>query len=136
MSTNEKIEIKELSEEEIISLVKEILGNREKYQEEAKLILLLDDLEMRYPGCGYVYNYGYELKIIVGEADILVLKREENYDCTSREKIAVIPKTVPTALLLLEWDESPGAKNTLTIYVFSGEWRSLSLNLPYPLKYI
>jgi hypothetical protein len=131
MSTiNEKIEIRELSEEEIMSLVSNILSNKERYKEEAKYILELN-LETRIAGCGYVYLYGQDIQKLLGEADILILERREDYDCTLREKIVVIPKSVPVVILEEEWDDYPEAKNKLTIHVFNGEdWRSMSITVP------
>ena len=132
MSTIE-IETKELTEKEIVSLVSEILSNKEKYQQEAKYLLKLE-LERRISGCGYVYLFGYDFKIL-GEADVVRLKYEESYDCTIHEEVVIIPKTVPTIVIEHQYDEQPATKDKLTVHVFDGEsWRSMRLTVAKPIR--
>jgi hypothetical protein len=128
---NEIVEIEksELTEEKIASLVNEILRNKEKYAIESKLILVLE-LEERYTGCGYVYLWGDRIKII-GSADTIILEEKDTYDCLSRSRIAIIPKMVPTIVLKHHYDDAPGTRNTLTLYVFDGSsWNSMIINVP------
>jgi hypothetical protein len=129
MSTENIEKVEEIEEETLKRLIEEVLKNPEKYQEEAKYLLKLK-LERRTQGCGYVYLYGYDFKVL-GNADIVTVNYEESYDCGVREEFVVIPKTVPTILLLFQYDDEPTRKNTLTIFVFDGSsWRSMVISVP------
>jgi len=131
----EQMEVKEIDEETLANLIKEILESPEKYQSEAKYLLTLHFERRR--GCGYVYDYDYDIATVFGEADIVTLQRNERTDCSEEEKLVVIPKTVPVVLVTTEWDESPHGRNILTIYAFDGnEWKSMALRLSHPLKYL
>ncbi|MCI4407826.1 MAG: hypothetical protein JHC26_01950 [Thermofilum sp.] len=131
----ETYEVKELTEEQVANLIKEILNNKEKFSSEARLILTLRFERRR--GCGYIYDFDYDFSVSVGEADIVTLQRNEFSDCSIEEKIAVIPRTVPVVLITTEWDESPNGKNVLSVHLFDGsEWKATSIKLPYPLKYL
>lgn len=124
------VDVEKLSEEEIAELVKDVLANQEKYQGEAKYILLLN-LESRHEGCGYVYNYFSEYAVFMGDAQIVNLDVEENHDCVTRERVAIIPQSVPVILLQHDHDDSPEKRDTLTIHVFDGkEWKALAINVP------
>jgi len=123
------VEVRELTQEELASIIKELVTEAEKYPVEARFILKLD-ISRRVSGCGYMYNYGQDYEVLLGEADIVILGQEE-YDCEEREEIAIIPKTTPTVVALHEWDEHPGSKDTLTLYVFDGKaWRSMTVQVP------
>jgi len=58
-----ELKARELTEEEIKELVNEILKNPNEYSTEAKLILKLKT-DFRRGGCGYVYLYSNDYKVI------------------------------------------------------------------------
>jgi hypothetical protein len=120
----------ELSEEMIAQLVREVLTQKEKYQSEVKYILLLN-LETRHEGCGYVYNYFSDYAVFMGDAQIVTLDVEESHDCTARQRVAIIPQSVPTVVLQHDHDDQPSIKDKLVIYVFDGaEWKSIAISVP------
>jgi hypothetical protein len=124
------IEKRELSEEEVAELVKEIILQKEKYQPEYQYILILE-LETRHEGCGYVYNYFSDYAIFMGEAQRVTLDVEETYDCVTRQRVAIIPQSVPVVIIQHNHDDQPTIKDRLIIHVFDGEsWKSLVINVP------
>jgi len=93
--------------------------------EEWKYVLKLKLLR-RIPGCGWKYLYGWDLEPMYGEVDIVTLKRIEHYDCTVETELLVIPRTVPTVVKLLEWDDDPQVADKIIFYIMTHEgWRSV-----------
>ena len=122
-------EPRELTEEEIKELVNEILKNPDKYPDESKLLLMLK-VTFRRSGCGYVYLYRTNVRVLYGEVDEVVLYRSE-FNCDVEERIVVIPKTVGTVLLVEYRDDNPEVTNRVSIYVFTGsEWKSVEFPIP------
>jgi ribosomal protein S13 len=64
----QEVKIRELTEEEIKRLIDEILKNPDKYKTEAKLLLTLRT-DFRRGGCGYLYLYSNDFKVLYGEVD-------------------------------------------------------------------
>ena len=117
---------KELTNEDIAELVRRALSEG---REEARLILRLT-LSNRREGCGYIYLFREYIEILEGDADIITLEKYE-VDCNEVEKVAVIPKMVPTVVKVTYRDEDPEALDRVLYNVFTPEgWRSIEVILP------
>jgi hypothetical protein len=112
-------------EETVKRLISEVVQNPDRYPDEAKLILILE-LRRRKSGCGWVYLYGEEVATLLGKVDYVTLEWSER-DCEVHEKLAVIPKKVPSVVIVAKWDEDPEARHYVTLYVFTNQgWKSIS----------
>jgi hypothetical protein len=128
----EQIQIRELKEEELKKIIKQILSSPDKFEEEAKLILKLS-LANRYVGCSYVYLYQSEAKIILGEVDKVILEEKWYDECSVGIEVAYIPKTIPVILTYKYHDDNPMVEDFIKIYVFTGDaWKSTTIYVPKP----
>jgi len=121
-------EFKSLSEEELASLIKKVVENPEQYEEEAKLILVLELEDVQ----GAVVDIWERVSIVQGDADIITLEWTEEEGPPTRKfrKIAIIPKMVPTIIeRIVHHDDSSRFEHYSIIYIFTGEkWVSVTTN--------
>ena len=121
-------EFKSLSEEELASLIKKVVENPEQYEEEAKLILILEleDVQSSLLDCWE------RIEILRGDADIVTLEwtKEEGPPTRKFRKIAIIPKFVPVIIERTVHEDTPDKfEHYSIIYIFTGEkWVSVTTN--------
>jgi len=121
-------EFKSLSEEELASLIKKVVENPEQYEEEAKLILILEleDVQSSLLDCWE------QLREIEGEVEQVTLEwtKEEGPPTRKFRKIALIPKTIPVILERIIHEDTPDRyEHYSIIYIFTGEkWVSVTTN--------
>ena len=114
---------KELTPEDIKKLIENAKETEWKY-------LLKVKIANRRVGCGYVYLYDEDLKIIYGDAEIITIL-SDTQDCTDYEEVLVIPKTVPTIVMKIHTDENPECPNYVDIFVFTSEgWKWVTTRIP------
>jgi hypothetical protein len=93
-----------------------------KLIEQAKEIewkyLLKLRVERRFSGCGYRYLFDEKLKVIYGDAKILVLNEYEE-NCTETKEVLVIPMSVPTVVVFQHFDDDPTVGDYMDIYIFT-----------------
>jgi hypothetical protein len=124
MSTQEVVEPTPLTPEKIKELVEKATPTEWKY-------LLKLKLERRISGCGWVYKYGWDIKILHGEVEMVTLNKREHHDCTIETEMLLVPKTIPAVVLLSEWNDDPQVKDTVTTYVFTSDgWKSIETEVP------
>jgi hypothetical protein len=123
---NPEPEPKPIDEETLRNIVSDIIQSPEKYEKEARLILVIRR-EGRRKGCGYVYLYKNDYKIIEGEAIELSLSCGE-HDCNWFEDVAIIPQTVPVVIVEEYHDEDPQVAEYAKVHVFGTDgWKSVSV---------
>jgi hypothetical protein len=111
-------EPKPLLPDEIARLVEDIFRNPEKYSEEAKLILILEEWQHD--------THDIEQRCSVIHGDALRVTLSETVGTQWREwKIALIPKTLPTIASCITKDEG---KYSETLFVFTKEgWKKIKV---------
>jgi len=124
--TQTQTQTRELTEEEVVEMVKRVL---DEGKEEAKLILTIE-LHNRVSGCGYIYLYRDDVEILEGDADVITLSKSE-FNCDVEERIAIIPRSVPVVVKRTYKDDDPEASNYIQYYVFTPSgWKSVKVILP------
>jgi hypothetical protein len=114
----------ELTIEDIKKLIEQASPIEFKY-------LLKLRLERRRGGCGYVYLFWTDAEVIYGDADVITLDKYYADDCTWFEDILIVPKTVPTIVLLKHHDDDPEYSDYNDIYVFDRDgWKSVRVWIP------
>jgi hypothetical protein len=118
-----------LGEDKLKEIVMEILQNPNKCQVESRLILTIKR-EGRRRGCGYVYLYKKDYKVVVGDVYEVTIKSGE-YNCDWFEDVAIIPLTVPVVILEDYHDDDPQVRDYAIVHVFGSEgWRSVKVQIP------
>jgi hypothetical protein len=118
------MEIERITPEEIKKLV-------EKANEIEMKYLLLLRVEGRTGGCGYLYTYNEEVEVIYGKAVMVTLESSRPEECLWREKILVIPFTIPTVVVKRYRDKNPQITNTDTFFILTSEgWKHLEVEIP------
>ncbi len=116
----------ELDEEELKSLIRDILKNPDKYPEESKLILRLTE-DIR-PGDSFSrYN---RFEILYGDVEKIELSRIEDYPYTDATEYALIPRTNVAVLMEESYDETrnpPEEHKTLHVFTSKKGWAKLKL---------
>jgi hypothetical protein len=124
-----QIEVEQLDEETMKTLINNLLKEQDKFKKEANLILVIRR-DGRRSGCGYVYLYKNDYEVVVGEVQEVVLNSEER-DCDWFENVAIIPLTVPVVIMEKYHDDDPQVHDYITIHVFGVDgWRSLKVFVP------
>lgn len=125
----EIIDKRELTEDDIKKILKELKERPYMFEREAKYILFINCNNR--PSQSYIEME--EFNIVYGNADVVELEHVYHYPTTNMRKYAVIPKTVPTIALFRHYDDLHGDPNKYClICVFNGkEWVSVKVdNLP------
>jgi hypothetical protein len=115
-----------LSESKISELVKRVIENPEQYPEEAKIILTIETWVRQGPS----FTDEQRVTVIYGEADEVTLEQfDYGYPYRKGKKIALIPKTLPTVVLVRRVDDttSPEIDETI-LYIFTKNgWKSVKV---------
>jgi hypothetical protein len=120
------IENRELTEEELKNIIKDILANPSRYPEESRLLLrIVEDVR---PGGGFTRYRSY--KLIYGKVEDVVLSEYEDYPYSHEVEHVLIPKTKYVVILERYYDET--ANPTIErayLHVFSSKtgWRVVEL---------
>ena len=123
---SQTLEEREVTNDDVVELVEKAL---KEGREEAIYILTLT-LSRRREGCGYMYLHEESLEIIEGNVDVVTLSRSE-FNCDVEERVAIIPRFVPTVVKKTYKDEDPEVDNYVCYYVFDGKgWKSIKVSLP------
>ena len=121
---NIEIQVKEIDEETMKKLVKEVLEHPEKFQSESMLILILETWHRQGPS----YNDYNVYNVIEGEVREIVLEEwDEGYPYRIGRKVAIIPLTIPVVIEEEGFADnvSPTHKSKL-IHVFTSEgWKTV-----------
>ncbi len=121
---SENINMSENIEDVLQRLVRDVLENPEKYQEEAKLILTLETWRRQGPSFDDYNDY----EILAGEAREIVLDVvDEGYPYRVRRRVAIIPLSLPTVIEETGYDETTEpVRSWKLIHVFTSQgWRSV-----------
>jgi hypothetical protein len=120
----ETISERKITPEELYQLLRKASDTELKY-------LLILKREERTAGCGYIYTYSEEISVIYGDAELITLALSRPVDCLWREKILVIPRSVPAVVVKKYRDKNPEVSNRDTFYIFTSEgWKSLEVEVP------
>jgi len=115
------IEVSDLKEEELASLVKDIIKNPDKYSEEAKFILVIDT----YNTQGALVNCWKDYDIILGDAKEVLLEKSSEPGPPSHyeTKYAIVPLSKPVVIRVQEkrYVERSEDSYSESLYIFTGE---------------
>jgi len=112
-------------EEWFVNLIREIMQDPSKYEEEAKLLLKIKTWHRQ--GGSFIDNAGY--KVLWGEVEeVTISEWDEGYPNRCGEDIILIPKTVPTIVLYLQIEDYGERIEKTIVYVFTGKnWVSVQI---------
>jgi len=123
---NMETDIRELDEETIRNLVKQILSNPEKYPTESKMILVIETWTRQGPSFSDFQRY----RVLEGEVNEIILEeRDEGYPYRFHRKFAIIPMTLPVIIEVESYDEtSTPIRSSKSIYVFTTDgWKTVRI---------
>jgi len=97
---------------------------------ELKYLLLLERIE-RTGGCGYLYLFEESVEIVYGKGEIVTLELSRPEECLWREKLMIVPYSVPVVVIKKYHDDNPEVNDFIEVFVFTSEgWKSLRGEIP------
>jgi len=118
------MEIERITPEEIKKLIEKASDTEMRY-------LLILQLQTRSGGCGHLYTYNETIELIYGKAEFVTLESSQPEECLWREKILVIPYTVPVIVRKGHRDKNPEVSNFDEFFIFTGSgWKEVRVELP------
>jgi hypothetical protein len=97
---------------------------------ETKYLLILKR-EERTSGCGWKYLYEDSIEIVYGKGELVTLELSRPEECLWREKILVIPYTVPVVVVLKHRDQNPQISDYDEFFIFTPDgWKHLEVEVP------
>jgi len=97
---------------------------------ELKFLLILKR-EERTAGCGWIYLYEDSIEIVYGKGELVTLELSRPEECLWREKILVIPYTVPVVVVLRHRNQNPQVTDYDEFFIFTPNgWKHLEVEVP------